>query len=78
MSSNLDRETFANNVYRFFGSSNRSMMGGWTLAEVEEAKREAAELDGPAKEAAEKEIAQRIERERAAFGADFKLDQLAR
>ncbi|MEJ7575956.1 MAG: hypothetical protein WKF74_03005 [Pyrinomonadaceae bacterium] len=69
--------TFAANVARFFSDSNRSMMGGWTRQERTAAEEHAAKLDGDERVAAEKEIEERLVRERSQFGADYHADKPA-
>lgn len=66
---------FADNVRAFFSDENRSMMGGWTRAEREQAEHEAATLDGPGRVAAELAIEERLRRERAEFGSDYNADK---
>jgi len=66
---------FARNVQQFFSDENRSMMGGWTRQEREVAEQEAGSLDGPEREAAQRAIQERLERERAEFGADYNADK---
>lgn len=66
---------FTDNVAFFFSTENRSMMGGWTRAELAAEEEKVAQLEGPERQAAEKAIQERLERERRQFGAEYNVDK---
>lgn len=70
-------ESLESNVRRFFADENRSMMGGWTREELEDAERQADSLEGEEREAAKQAIEERVQRERAEFGEDYNADKPA-